>query len=479
MAAARLAGPLLLLALACSALAAENIGTPYSGASYPSGPSYADVVSGKYKPAGSPHGGQQQQQPAGSPYSGQPGQPGQQQQLPGVSTYSGQPHAPASNPGRPENAVAEAVTRFSLDVARDILLRSPGNAVVSPVGVANLLSLLQQGADPLSETGTQLEAGLYLTQDASRRGVPRVLQNAVTKRNSKSVLENANAMFVNEQWTLKRPFLQLAQRDYGMNVTSLDFKQPDAAVAAINKWSSDATHSRIPALLSPGAVSPRTTLVLASAMYFRGVWKYMFDASKNVQKTFSTSPSRNATVFMMQQLGDFRVGELADLDAQWLELPFDGDHFSLLLVLPNRRHGLNDVLQRLAPKHIAGMLTDAPTRRALVTLPRFTLSTDASLSRTLKHLGMKGLFARDAKLRGVSDNTLSVSDVVHKAEMKVDEQGATASAASAVLVNTLSLISFTEDMKFFVDHPFLAIIVDRSSKVPMFISRVAEPIEGF
>lgn len=43
---------------------------------------------------------------------------------------------------------------------------------------------------------------------------------------------------------------------------------------------------------------------------------------------------------------------------------------------------------------------------------------------------MKGLFARDAKLRDISDNALSVSDVVHKAEMKVDEQGASASAAS-------------------------------------------------
>lgn len=51
--------------------------------------------------------------------------------------------------------------------------------------------------------------------------------------------------------------------------------------------------------------------------------------------------------------------------------------------------------------------------------------------------------------------------------------------STAVLVNTLSLISFTEDMKFFADHPFLALIVDRTSKVPLFIGRVTEPIEGF
>ncbi|XP_034248539.1 leukocyte elastase inhibitor-like [Thrips palmi] len=464
---ARALGPLLLLVvLACAAQAAD-----YTAPSYAGGPSYADVLSGKYKPSVSPYSGQPQPQgPAPAPGPA----PGPAAHAPGHHA-----HHPAPAAARPEHAVSEAVTHFSLDVAKDVLARVPGNAVVSPIGVANLLSLLHQGADRLSDTSAQLEDRLYLDRETSRLGVPRLLQNAVTKRNAKSVLENANTLFVNEQWTLKKPFLQLAQYDYGMNVSSLDFKQPEAAVAAINKWASDATHSRIPSLVSPGAVTPRTSLVLASAMYFRGVWKYMFDASKNVQKTFSTSPSRNATVFMMQQLGDFRVGELPDLEAQWLELPFDGDHFSLVLVLPDRRHGLGELLQRLTPRHVAAMLTDSPARRTLITLPRFTLSTDASLGRTLKTLGMKALFARDAKLRGVSDNALSVSDVIHKAEMKVDEQGATASAASAVLVNTLSLISFTEDMKFFADHPFLALIVDRNSKVPLFIGRVAEPIEGF
>lgn len=451
------AGPvLLLLALACATLAPLARGQADHTPSY-AGPSYADVVAGKHKPGS-------------TLYNGQAGKP---------QPLAAAPAAPATGPARSQLAVADAVTHFSLDVAKSVIMRESGNAVVSPLGLANLLSLLHQGADPLSDTSVQLEETLHLDRDTSRTALPRLLQNAVTKRNAKSVLENANTLFVNDQYTLKRPFLQLAQHDYAMNVTSLDFKKPDAAVAAINKWTSDATHARIPSIVSPGAVSPRTTLVLASAMYFRGVWKYMFDASKNVQKSFSTSPSRNATVFMMQQLGDFRVGELADLDAQWLELPFDGDHFSLLLVLPNRRHGANDVLQRLTPKHVAGVLTDSPTRRALITLPRFTLSTDTSLGRALKQLGLRALFGRDAKLRSISDNALSVSEVIHKAEMKVDEQGATASAASAVLVNTLSLISFSEDMKFFADHPFLALIVDRNSKVPVFIGRVSEPVEGF
>ncbi|XP_026281812.2 leukocyte elastase inhibitor [Frankliniella occidentalis] len=396
----------------------------------------------------------------------------------GASYYEPSPSnapAPLASPAQ----VAQAATRFSLDVAKGVLRSSEGNAVVSPLGVAHMLSLLQQAADPLGPAAAQLEAGLHLDKESSRRGVPSLLQNAITKSKAKSVLENGNNMFLSTEWKLKDGFQRTAQADYHMNVTSVDFKQPDAAVAAINSWASDATHGRIPALVNKRSLSPRTSLVLASAMYFRGVWLRKFDVGKSKQDVFSVNASRNVTTFLMQQVADFRLGELSDLKAQWLELPFDGDHFSMLLVLPYERNGLNAVLQGLDSRHILDMLADTPARRAIVSIPRFHIGTNADLTPVLKHLGMSALFGRDAKLRGASDNPLSVSDVLHKAEMKVDEEGATASAASAVLVNTLSLLPFSDDMKFKADHPFLAIIVDRTSKVPLFVGRVTEPITDF
>ncbi|KAK3920851.1 Leukocyte elastase inhibitor [Frankliniella fusca] len=396
----------------------------------------------------------------------------------GGSIYDPSPSS-APDPVASKAEVAAAATRFSLDIAKGLLGSSEGNAVVSPLGVANMLSLLQQAADPLGPAAEQLERGLHLNKESSRLGLPSLLQNAVTKSKAKSVLENGNNLFLNAEWRLKDDFLRTAQNNYNMNVTTVDFKQPDAAVATINKWASDTTHGRIPALVNKRSLSPRTSLVLASAMYFRGVWLRKFDVGKSDQRVFSINASRNVTTFMMNQVADFRLGELADLKAQWLELPFDGDRFSMLLVLPSERHGLGAVLRSLEPRHILEMLTDSPARRAMVTIPRFHIGTNADLTPILKQLGMSALFGRDAKLRGASDSALSVSDVLHKAEMKVDEEGATASAASAVLVNTLSLLPFSEDMKFKADHPFLTIIVDRNTKVPLFLGRVTEPITDF
>lgn len=70
------------------------------------------------------------------------------------------------------------VTDF--DFCQDVFRSSEGNAVVSVLGVAHLLSLLQQGAERLSETSAQLERGLHLDSESSLKGLPRLLQNAIT-----------------------------------------------------------------------------------------------------------------------------------------------------------------------------------------------------------------------------------------------------------------------------------------------------------
>lgn len=87
---------MLVLTLACAALAADYL-TPYAGG--PGQGSFADVAAGRYKPHG-----------------GQPGLPQPQPHAPAPAMTP--PAHPAAAMARPENAVAEAVTHFSLDVAK-------------------------------------------------------------------------------------------------------------------------------------------------------------------------------------------------------------------------------------------------------------------------------------------------------------------------------------------------------------------------
>ena len=112
-------------------------------------------------------------------------------------------------------------------------------------------------------------------------------------------------------------------------------------------------------------------------------------------------------------------------------------------------------------------------------LPRFEVNTALSLKQSLAALGMPKAFANGANFTGMSeqDKTLKIDEVVHKAVLKVDEQGAEAAAATGVIVALASPPQEREPRRFVVDQPFLVAIRDLPSGALLFLGRVTEPKE--
>ena len=65
---------------------------------------------------------------------------------------------------------------------------------------------------------------------------------------------------------------------------------------------------------------------------------------------------------------------------------------------------------------------------------------------------------------------LFLSDVIHEAVVKVNEEGTEAAAATGVSVGVTSL-----PPEFRADHPFVFLIRDRGSGAVLFLGRVNDP----
>ena len=109
-----------------------------------------------------------------------------------------------------------------------------------------------------------------------------------------------------------------------------------------------------------------------------------------------------------------------------------------------------------------------------VELPRFTAKSQFTLSEALTNLGMRSAFDESmADFSGMTGNReLSISRVVHKAFVDVNEEGTEAAAATGVEMRTTSE-AMPED--FLVDRPFLYLIRDRASGSILFLGRVTDP----
>jgi serine protease inhibitor len=97
---------------------------------------------------------------------------------------------------------------------------------------------------------------------------------------------------------------------YGSEVQRLDFTtQAEQSRVLINNWISTQTHDKIRDMMPTGAINRNTIMVLANAIYFKGMWKRKFDARRTIKKNFMAGPNNQMQVDMMHDQFKAMSGE--------------------------------------------------------------------------------------------------------------------------------------------------------------------------
>lgn len=382
---------------------------------------------------------------------------------------------PAAAAPRP---VARGLGDFSADLYRK--LRS-GNGVVSPFSVANAFAGVYAG----SAGTTQRQLGRALGSD----GTPARFLDGLAAIDRQVAAEGAgnggdapqmltaNALWHDSAFT-PRPAFARAIGPLGFEVRPTDFAHaPEASREAINQWGSEKTQGRIPEALPPRAVDEHTTAVLANATYFKARWADEFAPAATTPQAFHRRGARAVRVPMMHALR--MAPYYATRDFQAVRLAYRGASRLALLVLVPRR-SLGRVEARLSGRLLASI--DAHLRSAYVrlALPKFEIRSSLDLKPPMRALGVTTAFGPAADLSpmfdGVRPGDLMLDQALQKTFMRVDEHGTEAAAVTVItVVPTSGLMPPSRAITVRADRPFLAILLDDRSDVPLFIARVVDP----
>lgn len=229
-------------------------------------------------------------------------------------------------------------------------------------------------------------------------------------------------------------------------------------------------------LVPPGALGPRTRLVLASAQFFRGGWGTPFAPGATRARPFRRPDGTDVTVPMMARADRFSCGDFETPEGvpyTVVEVPYVGGEVALLLAAPLERDvpivTLTRLLDARSVTHWVTNLSPAP--RVLV-LPRFSLDTSWDLRGPLKSLGVLDLFDPEAAdfspLSG--EEHLVLGQVLQKVRMEVTENGTEVASASAAVV-----YSRMAPLEILLDRPFLFLIRHRPTGTVLFVGQVTEP----
>ncbi|GFG31822.1 hypothetical protein Cfor_12498, partial [Coptotermes formosanus] len=330
-------------------------------------------------------------------------------------------------------------------------------------------------------TEAQLTQVLHLDAQQSKQGYSQLTRNL--KESSGNVtLEFANAAFLKEGYQVKPQFENILEQDFQSTIQPTDFNNPPVAADKINSWVANETHDKIQNLVSPDTLPDSTILVLSNAIYFKGLWETPFQERETRNHNFFVQPNSPKEVPTMHLAANLLTGNLDELDSRWLQLPFQGNRFYLLIILPNAQDGVQSLVNNIAGSEIFDLINNLEHRgsspEVVLSLPKFKLDTMLELGPALQEIGLTDIFTLQANLSGISEQSLLVSQVVQKAHIEVDEKGATAAAATGIVAfNTFALVypPPPPPLEFTVDHPFIAFIVDDVNKFPLFVCRVTDP----
>ncbi|CAL8105379.1 unnamed protein product [Calicophoron daubneyi] len=294
-------------------------------------------------------------------------------------------------------------------------------------------------------------------------------------------LSLANRLFILKTAKIRDRFTKLLQECYKCCAEELDsLGSSEAKRVHMNEWVCENTKGKIENLLAPGTIRDDTVITIINTLYFRGLWAQKFAKESTSEAQFHKLDGSVQTIKMMQVEHQYPYVDMEDIDAKALKIPFKQDEWAMVLVLPNRNDGLPALLEYLQiPGKIETITSENFNERdVFLFLPRFKLGEGSAVNamEILQSLGMKSVFeAGSADLTGLCEQPrLFVSNVLHKAILEVDEEGATAAASTGVAMMTRCRPRPYEKLVFRVDHPFFVAIFYNNT-IPVFLGHVSVP----
>jgi serpin B len=358
-----------------------------------------------------------------------------------------------------------------------LLTEDAPDTVFSPVSVASALRMALCGAR--GRTAAELARALHGSPDAAADGL-RATSAAVRDiaADGSLTFRAPSTVWVQSGLPLLPAFTDALREAAAAAPADADFAgAPEAARAEINDVIAEQTAGKITGLLSPGAVTALTRLVLTSAMYLKAAWAEPFGENDTRDAPFyPDGPDRPGPDVPMMRGTAARAYRRGD-GYQAVLLPYRGGGLAMAVVLPDGP--VAALRPAIEAGGLRGLLDGTSRHQVTLSMPRFRLEAAFDLVPVLRRLGVSEAFTRQADFGGITAaERLAIGAVAHKAYVDVDEHGTEAAAATAVVFTASAVMRPPPRVTMVVDRPFLFAIVHTPTGLPLFLGQVSHPRSG-
>ena len=358
---------------------------------------------------------------------------------------------------------------FALNLTRQM---AAGNKsfVVSPLSVAFLLGMLDEGAE--GETQIEIARTLGLG-NASRENVNKLMAALIgyTSSADKQVtVACANNVTLNstKKYLLSESFGNAMKTYYDASLFSFDFTKPEA-LTAINNWSNKHSNGLIPSIIDE--LDDNAVMCLLNAIYFKGKWLRPFDESNTSASPFKNGNGKWTDIKMMNDKATANFYEESNFKA--LNLLIGNGTYSMTLILPAKGRTIGSILSSMSANELQQMSFEE--HEVDMTIPIFKTETSTDLIPLLSRMGIEKVFdANSSQLTRMvtnAQNPLYVALMKQKTQLGINEEGTEGSAVTLAELYVGSAGTGTESQTytFYANRPFAYFISDKGSGAILFM----------
>ena len=146
----------------------------------------------------------------------------------------------------------------------------------------------------------------------------------------------------------------------------------------------------------------------------------------------------------------------------------------MIIILPKENSSIKNLVSSIDRKQFSFYKSELRKQEVKIFLPKFSFTSKYHLEKVLPQMGMPDAFdVISADFSGMSGG-LSISEVIHKAFIEVNEKGSEAAAVTAVIMIEKAI---RKEIIFKANRPFMFFICDKQTESILFMGSVLNPKE--
>jgi len=356
---------------------------------------------------------------------------------------------------------------FALKLYRAFTITSENkNVMLSPLSIQLALAMAANGAK--GETKSEMEQFLGgVSIDQLNNDLNSFVKKLPSSNNYK--LGIANSIWGrNGAVDIKESFINTNKSFYNAELYSEPFD--NSTVEKINNWVSENTDKMIDRIIDD--ISPDDVLHLINAIIFDAKWASTIDEFSIREGEFTAIDGKKKTVEMMHtEEYEYIITD----DAVGFVKPYKDKKYSFVGILPNEDVPINDYIESLDAAKLCDILDNIQSGLSAISFPKFEYEYEIDMTPLLCAMGMSTAFTSGADFTDMATSSLGniyISSVRHKTYISVDNEGTRAAAVTDITCKATAAPTYKLTATF--DRPFVYMIIENETKLPIFIGTVMD-----